>query len=81
MVINRNIAVGKGSWFENMCLCMLDAMGKDEGYVCQETNVYGASSPKINIRSWEAVQAQGRDWKVILVKSTGTDKPSEVETN
>ena len=51
MVINRNIAVGKGSWFENMCLCMLDAMGKDEGYVCQETNVYGASSPKINIRS------------------------------
>ena len=62
-------------------LCMLDAVGKDGGYVCQETNVYGTSSQKINIESWEAVQAQGRDWEVFLVKSTGTDKTSEVETN
>ena len=60
---------------------MLDAVGKSRGYVCQETNVYGTGSQKINIGSWEAVQAQGRDWEVILVKPTGTDKPSEVETN
>ena len=60
---------------------MWDAEGRGRGYVCQETNLYGTSSQKINIGSWEAVQTQGRDWEVILVKSTGTDKPSEVETN
>lgn len=31
---------------------------------------------KTNLEFWGA---QGRDWKVILVKSMGTDKPSVVE--
>ena len=58
-----------------MCVCWM-YWGRGGSKFTKRQMFMAYRQLKTSLEFWEA---QGRDWKVILVKAMGTDKPSVVE--